>query len=96
MFDAGTLLASVAQLMAGPFADLFVHFDPDVVQQFLVDATRKCEDETDRRLAPFTGLVESHRASGVDPDEYGDAGGIPIDPQGVVGASYAAALARRL
>jgi len=78
--------------MAGPFADLFVHFDPDVVQGFLADATRMCEDETDRRLAPFTGLIESHRASGVDPDEYGDAGGIPIDPQGVVGASYAAAL----
>ncbi|WP_194923198.1 hypothetical protein [Catenulispora pinisilvae] len=92
MTDTVTPLATVAQLMGGPFADLFVHFDPDVVQEFLVDATRMCEDETDRRLALFTGLVESHRASGVDPDEYGDAGGIPIDPQGVVGASYAAAL----
>ncbi len=92
MSDDVTPLAGVAQLMAGPFADLFVHFDPDTVQEFLVDATRICEDETDRRLAPFTRIVESHRAAGIDPDEFGDAGGIPIDPQGVVGASYAAAL----
>ena len=92
MSDAVTPLAAVAQLIAGPFADLFINFTPDVVTGFLADATRMCEDETDRRLAPFTGLVETHRASGVDPEEYGDAGGIPIDPQGVVGASYAAAL----
>lgn len=92
MTDDVTPLATTADLLAGPFADLFMQFDPDVVDGFLADATRICEDETDRRLAPFTGLIESHRATGIDPEEYGDAGGIPIDPAGVVGASYAAAL----
>lgn len=92
MSDTVTPLATVAQLIAGPFADLFVNFPPDVVAGFLADATRMCEDECDRRLAPFTNIVEAHRAAGVDPEEYGDAGGIPIDLQGVVGASYAAAL----
>lgn len=54
-------LTSVADPLAGPFPNPFMQFDPDVVEGILADATRICEDETDRRLTPFTGLVESHR-----------------------------------
>jgi hypothetical protein len=57
----------------------------------MAESTRMCEEETTRRLAPFT-LTESHRAEGIDPDEYADSANLPMDLQGTLGRSYAYAL----
>lgn len=91
--DSPTPLATFAQLSEGPFADLVDGYDSSTAQtDLMIEATRRCEDEADRRLAPFTGLTESHRAGGIDPDEYADASGVPMSIQGTIGQSYAAAL----
>jgi hypothetical protein len=37
-------------------------------------------------------VQESHRAQGIDPDEYSDAGSMPMDIHGTLGTSYANAL----
>lgn len=55
-------------------------------------ATRRVESMCNRRLAPFTGLVESQEAFGIDPDEYGSQGSMPMDITGALGWSQAAAL----
>jgi hypothetical protein len=85
-------LCTVPELQQGAFADLVKSFPPDALEQIVVEATRACETETHRRLAPFT-LTESHRAGGIDPDEY-DAvmGGIPLDQTASLSQSYAASL----
>lgn len=68
--DNPTPLCSAEQLQDGAFADLVHGFSDSAVADMLGEATRACETEVGWRLAPFTGLVESHRMSGVDPDEY--------------------------
>jgi hypothetical protein len=85
-------LCSAAQLTEGAFADLFREYSTQAVSDLLIEATRECESETGRRLAPFTGVTETHRASAMDPDEYTDSANIPMDIQGTLGRSYAAAL----
>lgn len=55
-------------------------------------ATRRIESMCNRRLAPFTGLIESQEAYGIDPDEYGSQGSMPMDITGALGWSQAAAL----
>src|SRR5437588_5011073 len=76
----------------GPFGDLIRSFSPQAASDLMVEATRACETESGRRLAPFTAHVESHRCDGVDPDEYTDAANLPMDLQGTLGKSYASAL----
>jgi hypothetical protein len=66
--------------------------DPEAINAFLIEGTRLCEDICDRRLAPFTAITETHRAEGMDPDEYQDAANLPMDLQGTLGRSYAYAL----
>lgn len=92
MADDPTPLASVSQLLSGPLADLYRDYEPDVLAQLAIEATRECEGIASRRLAPFTGLPEAHRAEGIDPDEYADSANLPMDLQGTLGRSYAAAL----
>ena len=92
MADAPTPLATFAQLSEGPFADLVKDYSPTAGQDLMIEATRACESVTDRRLAPFTAVTESHRASGIDPDEYADSANLPMDIQGTIGRSYARAL----
>ena len=59
----------------------------------LVDATREIEDRTSRRLAPFTGHLEELGLTGINPNEYGGAGGnAPMSLQGSLGQSYADSL----
>lgn len=55
-------------------------------------ATRSIESRCQRRLAPFTSKVESHRAYGISPDEYGEQGDIAMDLTGALGWSQAASL----
>lgn len=90
--DAPVLLCTPAQLKAGAFADLVQSFSEEALLGILAEATRACETEVGRRLAPFTGLVESHRMDGIDPDEYGDSAGLPLDLPGALGRSWGAAL----
>lgn len=90
--DTPTPLCSWAQLTEGAFADLVRGYtNPQAQTDVLSEATRICEgsEGAGRRLAPFTGLVETERATGIDPDEYIDAGNVPLDLAGTLGLSYA-------
>jgi len=90
--DTPTPLCTWAQLTEGAFADLVRGYtDPQAQSDVLSEATRICEgsEGAGRRLAPFTGLVETERSTGIDPDEYIDAGSVPLDLAGTLGLSYA-------
>ena len=89
--DTGTPLVTKDVFKAGAFADLARSYTDDSLDRIMVQATRACETEAGRRLAPFTGVTESHRAFGIDPDEYAG-GDLPLDLVGTVGRSYANAL----
>lgn len=89
--DSPTPLATVAQMSEGQFADLVKDYSPQALADLMIEATRACEGICTRRLAPFT-ITESHRAEGIDPDEYTDAANLPMDLQGTLGRSYAYAL----
>jgi hypothetical protein len=56
-------------MQAGQFADLVRDYASDALDQVMIDATRVCEGIAGRRLAPFTAIPETHRATGIDPDE---------------------------
>ncbi|MFE5868812.1 hypothetical protein ACFQ6V_09180 [Streptomyces roseifaciens] len=90
--DSPVPLASAADLAAGQFADLVRDYAPDALDQLMIESTRQCEGIASRRLAPFAGVPETHRATGIDPDEHTEASGVPMDIQGTLGRSYADAL----
>lgn len=91
--DSPTPLATFAQMQGGPLADLVSGYTSAVAQSdLMVEATRVCEGIANRRLAPFTGLTETMRAEGIDPDETSAAANIPMDMAGSLGRSYADAL----
>jgi len=89
--DAVTPLASVASMTEGPFADLVSGYSSSAQSDLMIEATRQCEDLTQRRLAPFT-LTETQRAGGIDPDEYAATSNIATSLQGTLGMSEAASL----
>lgn len=90
--DTGTPLITWAQFVQGGYADLAKGYTSSTAQaDLLIEATREVEGICDRRFAPFT-ITESHRAEGVDPDEYGDGYAVPMDILSTLGASYASAL----
>jgi len=89
--DTVTPLLTWGQFTRGAFKDLVRSItDPLTQNEWLIEATRLCEEHTDRRLAPFTGVVETHRADGIDPDEYMDSGAMPLDLAGSLGRNWAA------
>jgi hypothetical protein len=91
--DTVAPLCSWAEFTNGAFANIAVKYTDSTVQSDLLqESTRLCEEAADRRLAPFTGLTESHRGQGVDPDEYTDSANLPLDIAGAIGRSYAMAL----
>jgi hypothetical protein len=91
--DAPTPLCTWAQLTEGALGDLVRSItSPQAQTDLLSEATRICESATQRRLTPFTGLVETERSTGIDPDEYIDAGNVPLDLAGTLGKSYAYAM----
>lgn len=65
---------------------------PVAIGRLMNRATRRIESVCKRRLSPFSALVESHRAEGISPDEYGEQGDMPMDLTGALGWSQAAAL----
>lgn len=90
--DSVVPLVSSAQFGATAFSDLSNHLQPGELDQIMIEATRACESIVGKRLAPFT-LTETHRAEGIDPDEYGDGlTSVPLDLPGTLGRSYASAL----
>jgi hypothetical protein len=91
MPDTGTPLCSYAQFTSGWLGDLVTGIDEGDVNDYLLEGSRMCEDATGRRFAPFT-TTETHRAEGIDPDEYSDSANLPMDIRSTLGASYANAL----
>lgn len=89
--DQPVPLCSASQFQQGAFQDLARAYTLGPLSEVMAEATRACETECDRRLALFT-ITESHRAEGVDPDEYTDTANLPLDIQGALGRSYAASL----
>ena len=90
--DTGTPLITWAQLTEGAFADLVKGYtSPSAQADVLIEATRDVEGMAGRRFTTFT-LTESHRAEGIDPDEYADGFALPMDIRSSLGQSYAAAL----
>jgi hypothetical protein len=89
--DSPTPLCTAAQFQSGPYGDLVRDYTPQALSDLLAEATRSCETECSRRLVPFT-KTETHRAEGIDPDEYADSANLPMDLQGTLGRSYAYAL----
>jgi hypothetical protein len=90
--DTGTPLITWAQLTEGAFADLVRGYtSPTAQADVLIEATRDVEGLAGRRFTAFT-VTESHRAEGIDPDEYADGFAIPMDIRSTLGQSYAAAL----
>jgi len=79
-------------MQTGQFADLVRDYSADALDQLMVESTRQCEGIAGRRLAPFTAVPESHRATGIDPDELSGGTDMPMSLQGTVGASYSTAL----
>lgn len=90
--DSPVPLATAADMLTGQFADLVRDLDASALDQLMVDSTRVCEGIAGRRLAPFKAIPETHRATGIDPDEVSDAGGVPVSVQATLGMSYANAL----
>lgn len=90
--DTPVPLCTAANFQEGPYSDLVSGYSAQALADLMVEATRLCETETGRRLAPFTNIPESHRLEGMDADEYTDSANLPLDLQGALGRSYAYAL----
>lgn len=85
-------LATVSDLQLR-FPEVTQGIEPGVLADILVEATSFIEDNTSRRLAPFTNHICEERLFGISPDEYGDVSAdMPIDIYGSLGISKAAAL----
>ncbi len=90
--DNPITLATSEQFMRTAWKDLAVNLENGELDSIMVQATRACESVCKRRLAPFT-VIETHRAEGIDPDEYGSGlVSVPMDLAGAIGRSYAGAL----
>lgn len=66
--------------------------DPAAQTRLMTWATRSIENQCERRLAPFTGLTESQRATGVDTGILAGSD-MPLDLTGALGRSQALAFA---
>lgn len=89
--DSVTPLASATEFTEGPFADLVKNFSPIALQNLMREATRACESACDRRLAPFTDVLETQRADAMDIEDALDAYS-PMDPAAAMGYSRAQSL----
>lgn len=93
--DNPTPLATVAQFTEGPFANLVSGYSTQAQTDLMLQATRACESACDRRLAPFTGVVETQRADAMDVEDALDAY-VPLDPTSQLGFSRAQSLGSTL
>lgn len=93
--DSPTPLATVAQFTEGPFQNLVSGFSVQAQTDLMLQATRACESACDRRLAQFTGVVETQRAEAMDVEDALDAY-VPLDPTSQLGFSRAQSLGSTL
>lgn len=93
--DSPIPLATVGDFNETPFEDLAAGFDARALNRLMLTATRRCESACDRRLAPFTGLVETQRADALDIEDALDAY-VPLDPTSQLGFSRAQSLGSTL
>lgn len=89
--DDVTPLATVSDVDATPYSDLLTRLDATYQSALMVRATRQIESVCDRRLAPFTGLVESHRLVDSDVEDAVSAA-LPLPNQAQINVDYARAL----
>lgn len=92
MPDTVAPLCTAEQFADSAYGDLVSGYTGTSVSEVLIEATRLCEEVAGRRLAPFTNITETTRATGIDPDEYAESASIPMDIQGSLGMSYASSL----
>lgn len=90
--DRPTPLATVQHMEKSVLRDAIASLEEDEKRELMLRATRACESYAGRRLAPFRGLIETHRAEGGDPDELAEIGAMPGDLNTVLGRSYGTAL----
>lgn len=93
--DTPAPLAGVASFMEGPFANLVSGYSAQAQSNLMLQATRACESTCDRRLSPFTGVMETQRADAMDIEDALDAY-IPLDPTSQLGFSRAQSLGSTL
>ena len=84
-------LATVSSASSTPLNNIIKNFSATEQTNLMTRASRAIETYCQRRLTPFTGLVESQRAQAVDPDEQMDTW-VPLDTAGALGMSRAASL----
>ncbi|RLU81127.1 hypothetical protein CTZ27_33350 [Streptomyces griseocarneus] len=85
----------MAQFTSGPFANLVSGYSAQAQSDLMLQATRACESACDRRLAPFTGVVETQRADAMDIEDAMDAY-VPLDPTSQLSFSRAQSLGSTL
>lgn len=80
MADSTTPLCTWQQFTSGAFSNLARNItDPQARTDLLLEATRLCEQEAERRLAPFTDVTETHPARRIDPNRYGSPADLPVN-----------------
>jgi hypothetical protein len=91
-----TPLASYTDASSSPLNDIFrgmvtTSGSSFVQNSVMIPASMAIESQCNRRLTPFTGLVESFRAQNVDPDDQTDFG-MPMSQSAMLGISRAQSL----
>ncbi|MCD2193515.1 hypothetical protein LQ327_08980 [Actinomycetospora endophytica] len=78
---------TVDELRAGAFSEVveFYANNLDYLDEVVITASQDIEDRCDRRFLPFTDLVETHTAEGIDPDGLGFADS-DLGPLGLEGS----------
>lgn len=89
--DNLTPLCTSAILQSGAFADLVRDFSGPTLDHLMLRATRLCESAVDRRLVPFTNIIETQRAAMLDVDDITEIPG-PMEPSAQLGFSRAQSL----
>lgn len=85
-------LAVTADLEATPLYDVVRRYSSGNIDTLMVAASYAIEDLCGCRLAPFSGLTESSRATATDIDESWDVGSAPLDTAGALAQSRAQSL----
>jgi hypothetical protein len=86
--DNPTVLCTAEQFTEGRWADLVRGMSPEAVANLMKEGTRACESACDRRLVPFTNVVETQRAQALDIEDTVEAQ-LPLDPIAALGLSRA-------
>jgi hypothetical protein len=90
--DRPRVLATATQMRQSNLKHLVAGLDDTELDDLMLRATRSCEGACDgRRLVPFTGVTETHRADGIDPTDLATLGN-PGDLVSMDASAYGRAL----